>query len=407
MAGQPYKGVNMQFHRVPLVLAASFLAWQGCLLEDDKSVDVTDPLDSTVAEVEDPGTWNFHGPEGLVANGGFVFVANTAFDGTDNSFGSGFVTVVRQTDFAVVNKIVTSHRNPQTLTVHDGKVYVLCSGTSVYDGEKKLVTPTSDGSLEVIDVATAATAFAPQTVIPIPRSTDHPLVGYPSSLAITADGKLAYAGSGTTAALFKMDLEDSKVLRGSDDPIVLGDIESTDSMAVAAGPDGVIFAGSFNRDQVFAVDTATDLKATDPFGVVDAGTTANMDGVLHMVYRDSGIPDLFVLLGLASTAMAVTTAQGQAGVETLLTPTGLYPNRLAVHGDTLYVVNSGDNNVTAVTISSGVDLGKVAIFALDTNPFDLTIADNDGSTVLYVTGFSSNALYEVDPVSGSILRVAQ
>jgi len=396
----------MLLHRVPLVLAASFLAWQGCLLEDDKSVDVTDPLDTTVSEVEDPSTWDFHGPEGVVASGGYVFVANTAFDGSDGSYGTGFVTVVRQSDFAVVNKVTTTQRNPQALIAHDDKVYVLCSGTTDYDDAKKLITPTSDGSLEVIDVPTAATAFAPQTVIQLPRSTGNPLVGYPSSLAFSADGQFAYAGSGTTAALFKVDLETNKVLRGAIDPIVLGDLASTDSIAVATGPDEVIFAGSFNRDQVFAVDTSTDLKATNPFQVIDAGKTGNMDGVLHMVYRDTGVPDLFVLLGLASVVQGVTTAMGQAGVEFLLN-TETYPNRLAVHGDTLYVVNSGDNNVTAMTISSRESLGRVAIFEPGTNPYELTVADKDGSTVLYVTGFSTNALYEVDPDSGSILRVAQ
>ncbi|NOZ00667.1 MAG: hypothetical protein GXP54_02100, partial [Deltaproteobacteria bacterium] len=119
---------------------------------------------------------------------------------------------------------------------------------------------------------------------------------------------------------------------------------------------------------------------------------------------EGGSPDLFVLLGLASTVMGVTTT---IGLPVPLVNTGSNPNQIAVSGGVLYILNSGDNNVTAMDVSTTKYLGVAVNFDPGVNPYDFAFADLDGATVMYVTGFLSNTLYEVDPATGKILRKVQ
>lgn len=359
---------------------------------------VSDTVSDAVSDTVSPPP-AFAAPEGVAVAGGYAFVANAAYRFDDNGaivFDDGFVTVVRLNDFRVANRIPTAAKNPQVVVASGGRVVVLCSGESTWDPAAGVIRPVSDGAIEVLDVAGAETATAATHVIPLPIAGSGSLVGYPSSLAVTPDGRYAYAGSGTTAAVFKVDLQAGQVLRGSDNPISsLGDLSVQDTLAVENGPPGVLFAGSFNRDLVFALDTGSDAPAAAPFQQIDAGTTADMDGVLDLAYRPQGTPDLFVLLGMANAVQSATTLQGQASVQTLAT-TGLYPNRIALWGGTLLVLNSGDNNVTAVDIATHQDLGAVAVFPTGANPYDMAVAEWGGRPMLYVTGLVSNALYEVD-----------
>ncbi len=365
--------------------------------------DVPGASDVSPDAVASPPT--FAAPEGVAVVGGYAFVANAAYRFGDNGtvFDEGFVTVVRLNDFQVVNRIPTTAKNPQVVVASGGQVVVLCSGETTWDQTAGVIRPVSDGAVEVLEVSSAATATAPTRVIPLPVAGSGSLIGYPSSLVVTPDGRVAYAGSGTTAAVFKVDLQTGQVLRGSDNPITLGDLAVQDSLTVENGPPDILFVGSFNRDLVFALDTGSDAPAAAPFQQMDAGKTADMDGVLDLAYRSQGTPDLFVLLGLANAVQSVTTVQGQASVKTLAT-TGLYPNRIALWGGTLLILNSGDNNVTAVDIATRQDLGAVAVFPAGANPYDMAVAEWGGRTMLYVTGLVSNTLYEVDLQAKTVTR---
>ena len=332
----------------------------------------------------------FAAPEGVAATADFVFVANTAFDGPTMSYGQGTLTVVSRSDFKVVNTIATSHKNPQVAAVVGGRLYVLCSGETSYDMATYVVSPKTAGALDIFDLATVATATAPTTIIELPLQAGT-LVGYPSSLAVTADGATAFAGSGTAAAIYRVDVATSAV-----DLISLGDAATQDGLKVVSGAGGSLWVGSFNRDQVFLVDTVGKM-ATQTF---DVGKTAEMEGVQDLAWRASGDPDLFVLMGLSSEVTATSSAKGQAGVQTSWAVTGLYPNRLVLAGERLLVVNSGDNNVTAFDPTTGASLGTLAVFPVKTNPYDLAV---DGD-LAFVTGLGTNTLFEVDLVARTVKR---
>jgi len=204
--------------------------------------------------------------------------------------------------------------------------------------------------------------------------------------------------------VFKLDLQARKVLRGTDDPIGFGDLTTTDGMVLETGPSGVLFVASFNNDKVYALDTGTDLLAAAPFQSVDVGKTAQMEGPVDLLYRAGATPDLFALLTMSNAIAAITTAAGAAGVQNDFATTGVYGNRLALWGDTLLIVNSGDNNVTGVKLATPPqDLGPLAVLPQNTNPYDVAVGQEGGKTVGYVTGLMSNSLFVVDLAQKQVL----
>lgn len=348
---------------------------------------------------------SFAAPQGVAVANGLAFVANpnVGYVGQDLAFGRGFVTIIRLSDGVVLDRLPVSARNPQAVVAAGDRVVVLCSGVTSFDGT--IVRPAGDGALVILDaVEAAAGRTALVREVPLPRSAEHPLVGYPSTLALLDGGTRAWLGSGTAPALFLVDLEAGTVLRGADAPVVLGDLDAQDSIVVRPGPDGTLLAGRFENDEVLVLDgnTGGPLAAYPaPFVV---GDPAQADGVQDLAVRPDGHPDLFVLLGLASQVTAVDTAAGIAGVRNRFATTGPSPNRLVLDRDRLLVVNSGENNVTAFDVATGRALGKVAIFVPRTNPYDLAVYRDGNMTLAAVTGQGVDALFLVDLDTAQILK---
>lgn len=369
-------------------------------LPHDEGPEAAQTFDAKEEVGGEPGP-NFASPEGLALTKDYVFVANTNFsyEGDKIVYGEGFVTVVDRAKFAVVNRVKTYGKNPQVVAVRGGKLYVLCSGETTFDAEKGQVLPVGESTLEALDLAMVASAPKFEKVWKVSPPPPGSLVGYPSSLAFSPDGKYAYASSGTTAAIFKFDLTTSEVIRGSDNPIEVGDLTKPDTLTLKEGPQNILFLGSFNRDKVFAFDTSRDALAQWPFGELDVGKTKDIDGVLDLAYREGGTPDLFILLGLAKTVMAATTQIGQPSVKELGI-TGDWPNRIALWKGVLLVLNSGSNNITGFSVETGKDLGVLVVLPKNTNPYDMVV---DGD-LLYVTGLLSNDLTEIDLSARKVLR---
>ncbi|MBM4394694.1 MAG: hypothetical protein FJ087_03275 [Deltaproteobacteria bacterium] len=349
------------------------------------------------ADAPVPPSPGFAAPTGLAASADWVVVANSEFDGATMSYGPGSVTVVRRSDFAPVARIPTSKKNPAAVAIAGGRAFVLCAGETSWDAGTGLVTPASDAALDVFDLASIATATGPAASIAVPRDPSDPLVGYPTSLALSPDGKRAWAGSGTSAAIFEFDLEAGTVVHGADDAIMLGSPEVQDGITVKAAGPGRIIAGSFNRDVVFLIDLAT----PDKKEWVSVGRSeADMEGVIDLAFRAGGSPDLYVLFAISSAIGTVDTTTKLTDND--FATVGLYPNRIALAGDRLLVVNSGDNNLGAIDLASGAG-AKAATFPEKTNPWDVAV---DGD-VAFVTGNGSNSLFRVDLAKNEVAGEAK
>lgn len=339
----------------------------------------------------------FSAPEGLAVAGDYLVVANSAFgyDGGDLVFGTGFATVVDRRDRRVVNRIPMPAKNPQAVAVDDRRAWVLCSGRTAFDGAR--VRPETDGALAGIPLDTLDAATEPDVVVTIPLDASTPLVGYPSSLAIIDDR--AWIGSGTAAALFVIDLTTGTLVRGPENPILLGNAADQDTMVVAPGPARRLIVASFNRDRVWVLDVATgEPVAGTPFEV---GTPGVMDGLLSLAWRPEGTPDLFVLLGMASGVAAASLGDGGPQViDRFVVNAGSLPNMLLVDGNRLLILNSGDNNVRAFDAATGAGLPFQATMPPSANPYAMALGDVGQRHELYVTGLGSNAVYVFDAGGG-------
>ncbi len=86
--------------------------------------------------------------------------------------------------------------------------------------------------------------------------------GLGQKIAVGADGKSVYCGNGVDGNVYKVtlpgDAASAQIERGVNNPIPLTS-EFTFVSDVAFSPDGsLLFCASFNTDEVYVVDTATD-----------------------------------------------------------------------------------------------------------------------------------------------------
>ena len=347
----------------------------------------------------------FAAPEGVAVAGDIVLVANTAFsfDGQAMAYGRGFVSVLDLASMSVVNIISTSAKNPQSIIVADDRAYVVCSGETGYDMDSGLVRPVTNGALDEIDLSTARTAASMSRSLAIPLSEANPLVGIPKSMVLLSDGR-AYLGSATAAAVFVVDRLAMTLIRGPDNPIALGDLAIQDGLTLALGPTDVVFAASFNRDLIMAIDPSHDALAGAPWAQIEIGKASDMmEGICDLAVRTEPKPELFALLCVGNSVSRVALGSGFGTVTNGCATTGVYPNRILLQDDTLLILNSGDNNVIGVSLSNGKSLGQVVAFPVGSNPYDMALAP-DGRTV-YVSGLMSNSLFSADLKGGAVSEV--
>ncbi len=347
----------------------------------------------------------FAAPEGVAVIGDLVLVANTAFgyEGTQMTFGTGFVTVLDRQTLTVINHIPTSAKNPQAIVVGPDRAFVVCSGESTFDALSGLVQPGTPGAIDEILLATARTATAVTRSIPIPRSDVHPLVGLPKSLVPLSDGR-AYLGSSSSAAVLVVDLENMTLLRGADDPIALGDLSAQDGIMLIATPSGHVIAASFNQDRLMAIDPVTDALAGGAWEPVEAGQVPGaMEGICDLALQTAPDPTLYVLFCIGNTVSRIRINDGFGAETPVFATTGLWPNRIALWDDHLLILNSGDNNVTGVRLSDGSMLGQVVTLPAASNPYDLVVGPDH--VTAYVSGLMSHSLFAIDLVEGGFAEV--
>lgn len=341
-----------------------------------------------------PSSGSFASPEGVVAAGELVAVANPDFRGT--SFGEGSVTIVDVDARAAVNRIPTTRPNPQFLAITDDLLVVVDSGLTAWDAEAGVHTATGDGGLDLIPRDALRTATAPAAHIALPTDPSDRRRGGPGSIAVLPDGRTAYVGSGLAAVVVKVDLVDRTVLRGMDDPIIVRAHERNETVTLAWHPSGVVLVACFDTDELYRLDPTTDTIVGAPIAL---GATGDLEGVVDLVVSPGATPDVLWVSTIANALGAWDLAGG--AVNPRAATTGVAANRVRVAGEFAYVVNSGENNVQRSPLA---DLGAVArpfaALPVGSNPWDMAVVGELG----FVTLFRANRLAVIDLRTGALLE---
>jgi len=201
------------------------------------------------------------------------------------------------------HEFITTGLNPQ-FTAYDAqsqRLYVVSSGDIQFD-ESFVPHAQSDSYLDVYSFAGGALVHE--------DALDLGLVGA-GRIALSPDGHTAYIGNSLDGGLYRVDLQAMQVLRGAANPITLT-ASFTFISDVAYTPDGRwVLATSFNTDELYVLDPATDEVNPGPYPgpfslSIDPHLLAGCANV-EVTPRagSSGKYDAYVLLGVANAIARV------------------------------------------------------------------------------------------------------
>ncbi len=174
------------------------------------------------------------GATGIAIADGKVYVANTAFNGSNYTYGQGTVTVV---DAATGNFIKTLNvaTNPQAVGVtSDGMINVVCTGDYFSQfGKIAIINPATNTVVDSIEVGNS-----------------------PGSISISHSDDMAYLGI-WGAGILSYNTSTKVIENGSDD-LLLGKGGS----GVVTDTEGNIFVSVWEDDQVVKIDSDGNVLAT-------------------------------------------------------------------------------------------------------------------------------------------------
>lgn len=278
---------------------------------------ITAPCQSVLTVAGQP----FEEPVGVAVTNGRVYVTNNNLDENFNPMGNGFISVLNATNNQFITTIQASGVNTTSMVVSDGILYAMNNGAVLFDFDTNEFSCDFDfpPSIDLIDTQTNIVFDN----IAIPLSPENPTVCLPNPLVATPDGRFGYTGLGLVGALLKIDLQSGEVINGTDDPIVITNLDSLNLTADVAIRDDLLFTTLFLTDQIAVVDT--DADEVNPFPYIapfPAGIRAFdpdsdlFDGVQSLAIRpgEPGVdftgPDIFFITGISEQLGSVDSTLG-------------------------------------------------------------------------------------------------
>ncbi len=274
-----------------------------------------EPADFTPCEesVIIPGA--FEEPSGVTLVDGKLFVTNNNLDPMFSPMGPGFITIIDFSTLELVDFVEASGAHSASPALIGGLLWVLNSGNTLFDLDTFLFSCDTDfpPSIDIIDPETGSIIGS----IPIPLSPLNPDVCFPFTLAPTPDGRFAYMGLGIVGALLKVDLLNRILVRGTDDPIFITDLDIENQIEdIKFTPDGLGFMALFNTDQIAVLDSNTDTVNPFPFITpFPAGLKAFepgidfVEGVQFLALAPQGMfPDIYYITAISSQLNSIDTS---------------------------------------------------------------------------------------------------
>ena len=330
-------------------------------------------------------------PEGVLVKDGRVFVTNTngAWDANQNRmvYQPGYVTVLDAADLSYAGQVELGFLNPQfVVDLGPGRVAVVCSGSSVADANWTM-TPAASGAVIVLDSDSLDDLGSVEIVAGNPT----PLAGFPGPASYDPGADTLYVGSGTSACLYRVDVSPEGIGTAPEVIEIYPDDGMNDSI-IPFFHEGTVYAASFNKGTVSTVAAGQGKPGSEPFDVTE---TDQLEGPVDL--RVAG-NTLYVLLTISAKVAALDLSSTDVSYPFV---TGATPNRLAMSGNFLFSVNSGENNLTRYDLSKDETTQSFVAFEPGTNPWEMAVADNMG----YVTGYMTSTLVKVDLAAGKVEKV--
>lgn len=362
--------------------------------------------------IQDVKEWTkpFSTPHYVLSYGGYIFVTNPDISYGENfqtNYGDGFITILREDTLGVINIIKTTGKNPTHISAFKNEIYVVNTGEYYWDNEKNLMFPKTSGGIDIFNLNEIEYLKKPSFHISIPISKNNPLVGAPGGIAIiklTNPSRIyAYIGSGTAGVLFKVDLENKKLLRGEENPIEVVTKKGNQMTYPLPYPENFISILNFNTDEIYFLDPVNDTLNPPPFNQpISAGKTSDMEGPIHAAFRDDKkYPDLFVLMSISNSITSVDTRYAPSeGINPDFAVTGVAPNRIYFNQGKIFVVNSLSNNVQLIDLENNINLNPFITLPEKSNPYDISISYRKGKLTGYITSLMTNSLVVVDLENG-------
>jgi cysteine-rich repeat protein len=347
-------------------------------------------------------------PAAVAVVGNLLFVGVIHLDANFQP-GDGEVVVFDRALGTEVNRIPTSAPQPQFFAVSGDNLLVANSGVVQFINNFSDAITVVPGSVDVIDVLTAATATAPGTSIKFGRSATDPRQGSLGRIALgTAanDGILGVIGSGLSSDVYVVDPFNETIIKNADNPANLIP-NNLDSVSVFSRQGGTsLYAASFNTDQsCFTQDTigfAFDCTDIGQFPIDDP-SGAGFEGLKDLAFTDNGG---FV----AIFAVASSFASGKVNADGSLTiinrgATGVDPERAVAFGNQVLVGNGFGDSLQIIDVAAdgtgSVEAASTAL-PIGSNPRDIAVEDQiDNITQIYVANFSGDNVVELDLTGGA------
>ena len=204
-----------------------------------------DLTSKTVVDTIDAGV----GATGIIVYNNKVYVANTAFDGINYTYGQGTVTVI---DAATgnVSKTINVATNPQDIALApDGRLHVVCTGDyfSVF-GKVCIINPATDAVVDTVNVG-----------------------GSPGSIRIASGDKRGYLGV-WGAGLLVYDTETKAIIHDTANYFL-----GKGGSGLLVDTEGNVFVSVWDDDQVVKVDKNNNVLQTYTVGDSPLSLTAKIE----------------------------------------------------------------------------------------------------------------------------------
>ncbi len=257
----------------------------------------------------------FDEPFEIVIQDGLVFVANNNFDDNFDPDGPGFVTVIDISSLELVDIITASAGNSALMEVIDGDIYLVNAGDVNFETFPFTCNTSFPPSIDIIDTESLSVT----STISIPLDETNNNVCLPQFITVSPDESSAYLGLGLVGALLKIDTVNNTLLRGTEDPIIITDLEGLNLPSdMKILPNGIGLITLFNTDQVAGFDTSNDTLNPFPFPFpIPAGISATnpeldfFDGTqfLLLLEPEQNNTDVIVSTGLSQIISRITLDQ--------------------------------------------------------------------------------------------------